>query len=120
MLWKWAIDKNRDAYLVLINKVSGAYEGTQETKYYELSWKNQLISIASDFLKQTFDEKRATMHWRIHKLDIPELLLDQHEDVINLIKEAFRTVGEFFDGDRYIAVEVEFNITSYTIIQSIK
>jgi hypothetical protein len=116
----WAVNKEQDAYVVLINKEGGAYEGTQLTKHYVLNWAGHLISISADPLDPTFSEAGATMHWRIHKLNIPDELKNKQEEVMNLIKEAFRAVGDVFNGERYVAVEVEFNITPYPTFRSIK
>lgn len=116
---KWAIDRERDAYIVLINKFGGSYEGTQETKYYVLNWQGGLIRIVADPVGETFSEAGATMHWRIHKLEIPESLAHKTEEVSQLIKEAFRAVGEFFNGERFIAVDVHFD-TSYAIYDRAK
>ena len=55
------------------------------------------------------------MHWRIHKLDIPDELKNKQEDVMVLIIEAFRAVGQHFNGERFFAVEVEFNIMSNSV-----
>ncbi|PPD49457.1 MAG: hypothetical protein CTY12_10770, partial [Methylotenera sp.] len=44
-LWKWVVDKERDAYLVFARSEGGGYEGTQLTKHYILSWQGHLISI---------------------------------------------------------------------------
>ena len=119
-LSKWAVDKERDAYFVLINKEGGAYEGTQLTKHYVLNWTGHLISISADPKAPTFSEAGATMHWRIHKLNIPIELKNKQEEVMGLIKEAFRAVGDLFNGERFFAVEVEFNITPYPTFRSIK
>jgi hypothetical protein len=119
-LSKWAVDKERDAYFVLINKEGGAYEGTQLTKHYVLNWAGHLISISADPLDETFTEAGSTMHWRIHKLNIPDELKDKQEEVKSLIKEAFRATGQHFNGERFFAVEVEFNIIPYPTFRSIK
>lgn len=95
--------------IVLINKFGGAYEGTQVTKYYVLNWQGDLIRIVADPVGETFSEAGATMHWRIHNLEIPESLAHKTEEVSQLIKEAFRAVGEFFNGERFIAVDVHFD-----------
>ena len=119
-LWKWAVDKERDAYLVLVRSEGGAYEGTQITEHYVLNWKGNLISISADPLGETFTEAGSTMHWKIHKLNIPDELKIKHEEVMVLIKDAFRVVGQFFNGERFFDVEVEFNITPYPTFRSIK
>lgn len=109
---EWAIDRDRNAFIVLNRKVGGAYDGTQETKYYTLSWKNELIRIVANPLPKTFTEQGAIMNCRIHGLTIPESLQQQKEEVIALISGAFIAVGEFFNGQRFITVNVEFDLPS--------
>ena len=109
---EWAIDRDRNAFIVLTGKVGGPYDGTQVTKYYTLSWNNHLIRITADPLPKTFTEQGAIMNWRIHKLTIPEALQKQKEEVIALIRDAFLAVGEVFNGERFITVNVEFKLPS--------
>lgn len=105
---RWAVDHDRDAFIVLNRAEGGAYEGTQITDYYTLSWKNELIHIAADPLPKTFKEQGAVMSWRVHKLTLPEVLQSQKEEVLQLIKDAFGAIGECFDGERFLSVDVEF------------
>jgi len=109
----WAIDRECDAYILITNKVGGAYSGTEITEYYTLNWKGSLIHLIADPLKETYLEKGAIMNWRVHKLQIPTELQDQKEAVIQLIRDAFTTVGAGFDGHRYIAVNVEFDFSHH-------
>ncbi|MBK8814391.1 MAG: hypothetical protein IPN42_02255 [Methylococcaceae bacterium] len=111
---EWAIDRDRNAFLVLNRKVGGPYDGTQITKYYTLSWNDQLIRITADPLPKTFTKEGAIMNWRIHKFSIPEELQEQKDEVIALIRDAFRALGEFFNGERFISVHVEFKLPSST------
>jgi len=104
----WAIDGDRDAFIVLTKTEGGPYEGTQITKYYTLCWKNELIQIAADPLAKTFKEQGAVMSWRVHKLALPESLQNQKDAVLQLIRDAFGSIGEFFNGERFISVDVEF------------
>lgn len=110
---RWAIDKSKEAFIVLNLKEGGAYEGTQETKTYTLCWKDELIRIVADPLPKTYTEQGATMYWRVHKLTIPTALQPQREEVLVLIKEAFAAVGDgCFNGHRFIAINIEFKLPS--------
>lgn len=108
---RWAIDRERNAYVAIKNKVGGPYEGTQITEYYVLSWGGKLIHITADPLKPSFNEKGVTMNWRVEALRIPRELQDKNEDVMRLVKDAFTSIGQSFDGDRYLAVNVDFRLS---------
>jgi len=109
---RWAIDRERDAFIVLNRKLGGAYDGTQETKYFTLSWNNELIQIVADPLIKTFTKEGAVMSWRVHSITIPSALQNRCDEVFQLIKAAFAAVGECFNGYEYISVNVEFKLTS--------
>jgi len=106
----WAIDHNREAFIVANRKVGGAYEGTQVTEYYTLSWKNELVRIVADPLPKTFTENGAIMSWRVYGLTLPETLQNQRQEVLQLVRDAFSAIGEFFNGYRFISVTVEFRL----------
>ncbi|WP_029146655.1 hypothetical protein [Methylophilus sp. 5] len=107
-LWRWAVDKERDAYIILAGTAGGAYEGTDKTEYYILNWQGHLISISADPLGRTYGESGTSMHWRINEIFTPETLKANKEDVMFLVKDAFRAIGEFFDGGKFVAVNIEF------------
>ena len=107
---EWAIDRDRNAFIVLTRKVGGPYEGTHITKYYTLSWNNELIRIAADPLPCTYAEHGAIMNWRVHKLAIPDVLMPQKEAVLDLIQDAMKAVGDCFNGYEYIACKVQFDL----------
>lgn len=71
---RWVIARDRDAFLAITDKFGGAYERTQEVKYYTLNWKDQLVHVAADPLPGTFPTDGATMHWRIHRVQVPPAL----------------------------------------------
>lgn len=108
---RWAIDRDRDAFIVVNRTEGGAYEGTQATEYYTLSWKKELIRIVAEPLPSTYVEQGAVMSWRVRRLDIPEALQHQKEEVAQLIKDAFAAVGDCFNGHEYFAVNVEFKLS---------
>lgn len=111
-LWKWTIDRERNAFLVLINAEGGGYEGTPLTKHFVLSWNRHLVSLSADPLGTSRVETGVVMSWRVHRLNLPTSLQDRQEDVIRLIREAFSTRGDIYDGEQYAAVNVEFDLSS--------
>jgi len=109
---RWAIDRERDAFIVLNRTLGGAYDGTQVTDFYTLCWKGELIRIVADPLPKTYTERGAIMSWRVHGMSLPESLLDRKEYILQLVKDAFTAIGEAFNGQRFIGVNVEFEPTS--------
>ncbi len=107
---KWAIDKERDAFMVLTNSYGGGYEGTQVTDYYTLNWRGELIEIIADLLEKTFSEEGATANWRVHWLKIPANLQERRDEVMQLVRDAFRAVGTCFNGERFVSVNVNFDL----------
>lgn len=108
-LWKWTVDRDRDAFLVFTNAEGGGYEGTQLTKHFVLSWKGKLVTLCADPLPALRNDAGVIKPWRIHKLRIPLVLHSQREEVIQLIREAFSTMGDVYDGEQYASVIVEIN-----------
>lgn len=107
-LWKWAVDKAQDAYMVATNVVGGSYSGVPITKYFMMSWRGNLIPISAEPVGHKFNELGTTVLWKINEISLPEALLANRGEVITLIKDAFKAIGEFFDGERYAGVEVDF------------
>lgn len=111
-LYMWTIDRERDVFLVRVREVGGGYEGTPVTTHFIMSWHGNLISIAADRVGVTEDENGVVLTWRVHRLVIPPGLQEQREAVVSLIKEAFATMGDIYDGEQYAAVNIDFKITS--------
>lgn len=112
-LFKWTIDRERDVYLVKVRKEGGGYEGTPVTTHFIMNWCSNLISLSADRIGVSEDHGKVYMSWRIHRLVIPPALQDQREAVMALIKEAFATMGDIYDGEEYAAVNVEFKVTQH-------
>lgn len=110
---EWAIDEDRRAFIVLTEKHGGPYEGTPITKRYVLWLQGERINIVASPLPATYLEHGAVMNWRVHGLSVPPSLQDKSEDVFQLIRDAFAAVGEVFDGDRYLSVNVEFDLPQH-------
>jgi hypothetical protein len=77
-----------------------------------MNWQGNLISITADRVGVTEDENGVVLTWRVHRLVIPSVLQEQRGAVVALIKEAFATMGDIYNGEQYAAVDVDFKITS--------
>lgn len=109
-LYKWTIDRERDAYLVLTNVWGGGYEGTPPDHYYILSWKGELVSFAAEEHLAINKEKGDVLTWKVHRLDIPPALQEHRDEVLSLIREALDAQGLVYDRSRIAAVNVQFNV----------
>lgn len=107
-LWKWTIDRERNAVLVHTGGGGGGHQGTQRMDFYVLSWSGSLIDISASRLPSKRVEKGVVMSWRINKLDIPPVLQSRQEELFQLIKESFAAMGDIYDGEQYVAVNVDF------------
>ena len=110
---KWVIDRNRDAFMAWVNKHGGPYDGTPEWVDYMVYWQGEIIHLTAERGRETFPPEGATMNWRIIRLKMPDALRSRRDEVLQLIRDAFRAVGWAFDGDRYAAVNVAFDLPSH-------
>ena len=110
-LWKWTIDRDRNAYLVFTKSVGGGYEGTPLTKFFVLNWNGKLIYLCAEPLGTSRKPAGVVMSWRIHKLDIPSDLPNTQEELMQIIREAFAMMGDLYDGEQYVAVNVDFDLS---------
>lgn len=112
-LWKWTIDRERDAYLVVTNVLGGGYEGTPPDYYYVLTWKGAQVSFAAEeHLAINKEEKGSALTWKVHRLDIQQALQEQKDQVLQLIREALDARGRFCDRRGLASVLVQFKALS--------
>ena len=108
-LWKWTIDREREAFLVSTRSEGGGYEGTQLTKHHVLCWKGELIYFAADPILGGRVDAGQIMQWRVHHVQIPSSLKSKQEAVLQLIREALDVKGYVYDRQYYVAVNVTFD-----------
>jgi len=106
-LWKWTIDRERDAFLVHTNTFGGGYEGTPEEECYVLSWHNELIYFQAD--PSGVGKEEYT--YVVHHLKIPTVLEEQKEEVMELIREALDAKGNTYLRDHLEVVHVKFDFS---------
>ncbi len=117
----WAVDRERDAYLVATNKQTG-WEA-------EFHWKNYTILIVTSNLVGTKipedirirEEKKAGEHivifFRIIRLVIPEEIKDKFSEIESMIKEALAAHG-WLGGIGYAELSPKLEIRFSKLIKS--
>ena len=107
----WTVDHARNLALVLVGKEGGSYEGTTLTCHYILSVNGNPVHLSADPQGVSETAQGVIMSWRIHKLEIPSELQNQRQQVLSLIQEAFSTLGNSYDGEQYVAVNLTFDLS---------
>lgn len=87
-LWKWTLDRSRNAFLAHTHTFGGGAEGTQETQSYVLSWNGNLVHFRGDPSLSGTKATGLILSWRVHGIVIPPALQNQTEAVMQLIREA--------------------------------
>ena len=120
---KWVVDHERNAQMAFVSGVGGAcgpYDGTTETDGLALFWDDQVIGVFADPLPNSYPTSGPEANWRVHRLQLPEALQSRREEVLELIKEAFRAIGEGSNGDKFAAVNVLFDLSGPVAVGSAK
>lgn len=111
-LWKWAIDRERRAFLVHAKSEGGSYEGTPEDKYYVLSWHGSLVNFVGTSKFSGNMNDGYILYWNIRGIRIPPELTNAQHDVLALIREALDVMGWLYDRSRITAINVDFDLPS--------
>ena len=121
-LWKWTIDRDRDAVLVFTRSEGGGYvyECSQPTMHFVLRWGENLIHISACPLSVSRYEDGLVMTWRILNLEYPPVLDEQQKDVVALVRDAFATLGEHYDGEQFNKVNLEFDILGKYVARQVR
>lgn len=108
-LWKWTIDRERDAFLVLTKTEGGSYEGTQRTEHYVLSWNGELVHFSGEAAVSSTTRTDQIISWRVHRLTVPPRLAEYRNEVFQLVREALDAMGWLYRRERVVAVKVDFD-----------
>jgi len=108
-LYKWTIDRERDAYLVVTNVKGGGYEGTAVTEHFVLSWKGELIRFQCNPQSSGNTAVGQMLSMRIHHLMIPPALQNHKEEVLQLIREILDAKDWPYRRSAYVEVNVQFD-----------
>ena len=111
-LWKWTIDKERDAFLVITDKEGGGYQGTPETCHFALSWRGNFINFIGELQFLGNSRSEQSISWKVSKLVISSEIKNRHDEVFELIRESLDVMGWLYDRECLVAVNVDFIPTS--------
>jgi len=84
---RWVIDREREAYLIALGGQGMYY--SEVPMFYAFIWKNNVVKL------ETFENSKGDIlsgyetKWKINRIEAPKSLLQDHEVLMNLIKEAF-------------------------------
>lgn len=108
-LYKWTIDRERNAVLVKTSSQGGNADGLDTlTEYYALCWQNDVIHFAGDPRMNGDRASGQVMNWFVHDLVVPPHLQDHIENILQLVRDALDAKGWLYDRSCLIAVNVEF------------
>ena len=105
-LWKWTIDRERDAFLVGLGGVG--YYDSEIPMFHALVWEKNVIIL------ETYSEEHGKyssgieVRWKISKIKAPEILIQDQQTIINLIKDAFDAKGVGYERDCVISVNFDY------------
>ena len=107
-LYKWTVDRERNAFLVLINVVGGGASGTQETEHFVLIWNQHIVRFSADPIPSGSKKDGYSLSWRVHQVEIPQSVKDMKADILSLIRDSLDTKGLFYRRDFLTSVNVVF------------
>lgn len=101
----WTIDRERNAFLVGLGG-QGIYD-SDIPMYYALIWNNNIIYMDTFSAGNGNVSSGIEMFWKITKIEAPGNLLQDQDEMMALIKEAFDAKG--FAGRRDCVTSVHFD-----------
>jgi hypothetical protein len=107
-LWKWTIDRERRAYLVITHVWGGGYEGTQTTEHYILCWEDNLIRFQCSQQSSGSISIGQSLTLRVHNLVVPVQLKDKVSEIQRLIIDALDAKDWPYRRSAYVSVNIIF------------
>jgi hypothetical protein len=105
--WKWTIDRERDAFLLLLEQ-TGRDETNTRPDVFILAWKDESIRIEARVTGSGTGKFWDTLCWTVSKVDIPPGLQDSEAAVLQLVREALTAHGRLFDTTHLRTITVKF------------
>lgn len=107
---RWVIDREKDVLVALTDSYGGTYEGTTQTDYYTMNWHGEIIEIVASPMSRVYVDRGANMNWKVQGVIISEALKNKREEILQLIRDAFSSIGDAFNRSRFLSVNVEFDL----------
>jgi len=114
---KWTIDREREAFVVGLGG-RGFYDSEIPT-FYALVWKRNVIILETYSKGQGNYSTGIEMWWKISKIKAPEILIQDQQTIINLIKGAFDAQGFAYERDRVTRVNFDY-IAKPSFVKEVK
>jgi hypothetical protein len=104
--WKWAIDRERNVFLVPMG--GGGTEQSETPAIFSLVFDEQVSRIEAYYKYSGKEREGLDIYWRLTRIVIPRELQPKGNLVLELIKEAFGVIG-VVDFGRVVVSSVHFD-----------
>lgn len=103
--WKWTIDRDRDAFLVML--VGRGRDG-DHPEIYAFYWKGDVIRFEAESDGKGMFATGVDMFWKVSNIEIPLHLQKQQEEILIALRAAIDAHGSIYDRENVKSVHVEF------------
>jgi len=106
-LYKWVIDRDRNAFLVKTH-ARGLFDdsGLEEAEELVLVWQGEVTKLRGKWGEVTQEGRGKSLNWRIYDVRIPLALAAEKDEVLELIIEAFKARSWPYRKEKYESIEV--------------
>lgn len=107
-LWKWTVDRERNAFLIQTGIEGGAYEGTPEETSFVLLLDGHKCSFTGTNQIRVVDGANH-LTWNIRNLSVSDALAHDQERVMSLIADALDAMGFLYRRSAVKTVTTHFD-----------
>ena len=95
-LYKWTIDRERNAFLLTTKKSGGDAGGSETITYFVLVWNSHVVQFSGSYERSRDNAGKITQNWNIENLEIPSSISDLKEEIVRLIRDALDVRGVLY------------------------
>jgi len=106
-LWKWTVDRGRDAFLFQTHKWGGSYEGTIQAQHLVLGLQGQLVRFLALSTNVAASPENGVLVWQVKDISLPQGFGLDMGAVQAIIREALEARGWLYDNSTF-NVRVDF------------
>jgi hypothetical protein len=103
--WKWTIDRERDFFFV---PLGGNGPDGERPEVYALCWNGQIVRLEAKVTGSGGGKFWDTIYWSVSKVDIPDDLQPNQDEILHALKDAICAHGRLFDVEHVKSVHIEF------------
>ena len=107
-LYKWTIDRERNAYLVTTKVIGGGAGGGKTIEYFALVWNSNVVGFSGYYQRTRDNVGSITQNWYIQNLEIPSSISDLKEEIVRLVRDALDVRGVLYSRKNidYVVVNI--------------